>query len=456
MLVRPALKTTPPGSPTKAARPLSLGVIFLTLYIDLVGFSIIFPLFPSVLKHYLAVDGQSGVLRWMIEQSDTVAGWFGMESNFAAVLFGGFLSSLYAFLQFLCAPMWGALSDRIGRRRVLLNTVLGTTVSYALWVFSGSFWLFIASRLIAGAFSGNISVATAAVADVTSRAERSKAMGLVGAAFGLGLVTGPAIGGFTAHIDLLRWHPDLIHVGINPFSVPALLAFLMSALNLVWVGMRFAETRPPGARATVGSGEVTRTRHPLRDVLALPNSGARRVNLVTFIYSLAFCGMEFSLTFLAADRFGYDERHTAYLMGFLGLFSILTQGMIVRRLLPRLGEIRVLTLGLIFSAVALAIIGLAAREWELYLGLAFVAIGSGLINPSTSGLISLYTQPHEQGRVLGLFRSLGSLARAVTPVIAGIVFWIFKAPAVFITASAMTAACLWLSRALPQPDLGES
>ncbi|HEY9247491.1 MAG TPA: MFS transporter, partial [Rariglobus sp.] len=185
------MPTTESSSPK---RSLSLGVIFLTLYIDLIGFSIIFPLGPDLLKHYLAVDGQSGLLGWLLGHVNALAATFGNETHLPEVLFGGIISSLFSILQFIFAPFWGSLSDKRGRRPILLLTVAGTALSYLLWVVSGSFWLFLLARLVAGAFGGNLSVATAAVADVTTRAERSKAMGVVGAAFGLGLVTGPMVG----------------------------------------------------------------------------------------------------------------------------------------------------------------------------------------------------------------------------------------------------------------------
>ena len=175
-----------------APRRLSLGVIFLTLYIDLIGFSIIFPLGPDLMEYYLKLEGRTGALGWLLAQTDALARAFQID-NYAPVLFGGVLSSFFSILQFIFAPFWGAVSDRRGRRGVLLMTVTGTALSYLMWVCSGSFWLFLLSRIVSGAFSGNLSVATAAVADVTSREDRSKAMGLVGAAFGLGLVTGRRI-----------------------------------------------------------------------------------------------------------------------------------------------------------------------------------------------------------------------------------------------------------------------
>ena len=160
-------------------RALSLGVIFLTLYIDLIGFSIIFPLGPDLLGHYLSTDGRTGALGWLLAQTDALAASLGRDNAFAAVLFGGVLSSFFSILQFIFAPFWGAISDKRGRRPVLLLTVAGTALGYLLWFISGSFWVFLISRIVSGAFSGNLSVATAAVADVTTRQERAKAMGIV-------------------------------------------------------------------------------------------------------------------------------------------------------------------------------------------------------------------------------------------------------------------------------------
>jgi MFS family permease len=434
---------------TSPKRSLSLGVIFLTLYIDLVGFSIIFPLGPDLLKHYLEVDGHGGLLGALLGHINSLARSLGNESHLPEVLFGGIISSLFSILQFIFAPFWGALSDKRGRRPILILTVAGTAFSYLLWVVSGSFWLFLLARLIAGAFGGNLSVATAAVADVTTRAERSKAMGVVGAAFGLGLVTGPMIGAFTAQINLLDRFPHLTSWGINPFSIPALFSLLMSVINLVWIHRRFSETRPPSARGVPGE---TRLRNPLRAILTLNDSRIRGVNLVAFVYSIAFVAMEASLVFLSAERFGYTAWQNGMLMGFLGVCSIVTQGLIVRKLLKTVSETRVLGGGLILSALGLLLIGFAPAPIWLYVGVGLLALGSGLVNPSTTGLISLYAGADEQGRVLGIFRSLGSLSRAITPITAGVIFWTLGAKAVFLGA-ALLAIGAWIAGSrLPQPE----
>jgi MFS family permease len=365
------------------------------------------------------------------------------------VLFGGVLSSFFSILQFIFAPFWGAVSDRHGRRPVLLLTVSGTALGYLVWICSGSFWLFLLSRIVSGAFSGNLSVATAAVADVTTREERSRAMGLVGAAFGLGLVTGPALGAITVHFNLLDSHPSLARFGINPFSVPAIVALELCLLNLVWIALRFKEPLTPAARA---ESHPPRLRNPVSAILGLENVAVRRINLVAFVYSVAFVAMETSLTFLAAERFGYTARQNGILLGFLGLCAIVTQGYIVRKLLKRHSETKILVAGLLASAVGLLCIGFAPRPFALYVGLAALALGSGLVNPSSSGLISLYSDPAQQGRALGIFRSLGSLSRAITPVLAGTVFWVFGSASVFAAGAVFALWALWLSRTLPHPE----
>lgn len=437
------------SSPAPASpRKLSLGVIFLTLYIDLIGFSIIFPLGPDLLTHYLSLEGHSGVLGWLLSHLDAIARALGKDNNFAAVLFGGVISSVFSILQFIFAPLWGGLSDRLGRRGVLRWTVAGTALGYLIWALSGSFWLFLLSRLVSGAFSGNLSVATAAVADVTSRADRSKAMGLVGAAFGLGLVTGPTIGAFTAHINLLHDHPELARFGVNPFTIPALIAFVLCLVNLIWISLRFTETLSAATRA---EAQEPRTKNPLRAILMLDNADVRRANLVAFVFSVAFVAMETALTFLAAERFGYTARQNGYLLGFLGLCAIITQGWLVRKLLKTQPETKVLSTGLLSSAIGLVVIGFAMQPWLLYVGLAFLALGSGLVNPASTGLISLYATAAEQGRILGIFRSLGSLSRAITPILAGTLFWVFSGRTLFIAAAALSVIALVLSARLPKP-----
>jgi Na+/melibiose symporter-like transporter len=248
---------------------------------------------------------------------------------------------------------------------------------------------------------------------------------------------------------LLDRFPSLAAWGINPFSVPALLSLAMSVVNLIWIQRRFTETRPPEVRGTPAE---TRLRNPLRAIIGLHDSRIRGVNLVAFVYSIAFVAMEASLVFLSAERFEYTARQNGLLMGFLGVCSIITQGVIVRKLLKRVSETRVLAGGLVISSVGLLLIGFAPAPVWLYAGVGLLALGGGLVNPSTTGLISLYAGADEQGRVLGIFRSLGSLSRAITPITAGIVFWTLGAEAVFLGAAVLALGAWIASTRLPQPE----
>ncbi len=423
LLGSPAL-STPSSSSTvagaSAPRPLKLGVIFLTLYIDLVGFSIIFPLFPSMLEYYIGKEGNAGFLGAVLGSLDHVAAWMGGGDHYTPVLFGGFLGSLYSVLQFIFAPIWGGLSDKHGRRRVLLITCAGTVFSYFLWIFSGSFLLLVLARLFGGAMSGNLSVATAAVADVTTRESRAKGMGMVGAAFGLGFVTGPAIGGITAHFNLLPGHPGWSAWGINPFSVPALIAMLLAVLNLVWIAARFRESLPATARAKL---HPVRDRNPLRMLRTHLDAAAQRTNLVYFLFILAFSGMEFSLAFFAADRFAFNTTQITQMMVFIGLVLIVTQGAIVRRLVPKLGEKVVAFGGLILVGAGFLLLSMASTVTFLYTALGCLALGSGCATPALTALVSLAASPEKQGQTLGAFRALGSLARALGPFLAAAIYW---------------------------------
>ena len=445
MTTNRASSSSAPSAP--ASKPLPVGVIFLTLFIDLLGFSIIFPLFPAILSYYLKVDGSGGFLGWLVAQIDALARLAGSHGNYREVLFGGILGSLYGFLQFVFAPIWGALSDRIGRRRVLLVTVAGTALSYLLWVFSGSFLLFVVARLIGGAFAGNLSVATAAMADITSRENRARGMGLVGVAFGAGFLFGPVFGSIAALHNPLAHHPGLAAWGINPFSTAAAVACALSLLNVLWVAVKFRETLDPQHRE---AGE--RIRHPFHELLTLRAGPLRRTNTLWFIYTLAFAGMEFTLPFLATERFAYTPASMAAIFVFLGLILILTQGGIVRRVVPRHGEQRVLLAGLALTVAGQFITGFAPTRLWLYVGLAALGMGSGLVSPTSSALVSLYSRIEQQGRMLGVYRALGSLARGVGPVAACLVYWWLGARWLYTLGGVLILAPFALGLRLPAPQ----
>jgi len=446
----------------RSGPPLSLGIIFLTIFIDLLGFTIIFPLFPAILDYYFALEGNRGLLGALLGAIDRLADFAGSAGNYRAVLFGGLLGSVYALLQFTFSPVWGSLSDRIGRRPVLLITVAGTAASYVLWFFSGSFLLFIFARLLGGGFAGNLSVATAAAADVTTRENRAKGMGIVGVAFGLGFLFGPAFGSIAAFYDLSAGAEvalaatttaaaaapsSWLHFSVNPFSLPALLALSFSVINLIWIVLRFRETLNPAKDNAL----PPRVRFPIGALRDLERGPARRTNWLHFVFSLAFSGMEFSLPFLATERFGYAPTDMFKVFVFLGMVLILTQGLIVRRAVPRFGEKTVLICGLLCVCSGIAIMGTVSSVPAFYVGLAVTGLGSGLINPSVSALVSLYSPASQQGLTLGVYRSLGSLARGLGPLVACFCYWWQGATATYLLVAAVTLIPWVMAIALPRP-----
>lgn len=428
--------------PQSSPKPLSLGVIFLTIFLDLVGFSIIFPLFPAILEHY----GQSGLLASLTQSLDEFSAATGAGDRFTPVLFGGILGSLYAILQFFFSPIWGGLSDKKGRRSILLITTLGVFASYILWGFAGSFLSLVLARFIGGCMSGNISVATAAVADITTKENRSKGMGIVGAAFGLGFILGPAFGGFFSQINLLETHPEWARYGINPFSMVAFVAAALALLNFLWVKTRFVESLSDENR------ENAETRNPIARLTQKLPPAIGRTNLAYFVFMFAFAGMEFTLTFLGADRFAFSPAQNAWMMVFVGFILVLVQGGLVRRLAPRFGERRIATTGLGIVSIGLLVLGFAQSVSTLYVGLAFLAFGVGLSSPTLTSLVSLFSGESEQGRALGAFRAAGSLARAIGPLLASFVFWWYGSLQLYIAGAVITLVAVVLCSRLPTPN----
>ncbi len=420
----------------------NLGAILLTLFLDLVGFSIIFPLFPGMLEFYFDASGSSGILNWAIPFLDGLTG----GGHYTAVLFGGILGSLYSIMQFIFSPVWGRRSDRLGRKSVLKITILGTALSYLVWFFSGSFELLILGRLLGGIMAGNISVATAAVADMTTKQNRSKGMALVGVTFGLGFIIGPAIGALLSLVNILDFAPALESLGINPFSVPALVALLLALVNFVWLNTHFEESLKEENRDT---SESRGSLAAVIDLLSVKHPGIRQVNWLYLIFITAFSGMEFTLTFLAAERFFYSPAQNGYIFLYVGFILILVQGGIVRRMTPKIGEKKTAIAGLVFGVVAFILLSRSDTQFLFYLSLTLMAFAGGLVNPSLTSLVSLYSNDDKQGANLGLFRSAGSLARAIGPILAAGVYWYFGSNIAYLFAGLVILIPLARAFALP-------
>jgi MFS family permease len=425
----------------------SVGVIFLVLFLDLVGFSILFPLYAGMLEHYGGAG--HGLLAQMM-------GWIeGLYPDADPVqrhaLFGGLLGAFYSLLQFVSAPWWGRMSDRHGRRPILLISLVGSCVAYVLWFFAGTFEVLLLSRLIAGLMGGSVSSANAAVADITaSPRERGKAMGLVGMAFGLGFILGPVIGGLSYRLDhdYLKWFEItwLKELGFNPFSLPALVAASLSLINLVWAIARFRETLPSEKRNRVEAVGV-RTANPVRLFTRSLGPGVVRINAAFVLHTLLFAGMETTLVFLTAQRLSFEPGDNAMLFGWMGFMAALTQGLVFRRLSPRFGPKPLAVAGFLLLIPGFAIIAAVDRHPStalLVTGLTVLAAGTGLVFPGLTTLVSLATDARNQGLALGTFRSSGSLGRAIGPLLAAMTYFWFTPAAPYLCGTVGMLLPLWL------------
>jgi len=431
-----------------------LGLIFLTVFMDIVGFSIIIPLFPHLLDHYIRTEGAAGTL---IGSLNSAAEWMGGDTVFKkTVLFGGLLSTLYSLLQFVFSPIWGALSDRLGRRRILTITLAGNALSYLLWIFAAQFWVVVVTRLVSGMMAGNIAVASAAAADITDEKERVKGMAVVGIAIGLGFVFGPVIGGLASSVQFA--HGTAVgSFGLNPFSVPAAIAASLALLNFLLVVKFFPETLAPERRASADA-----KRPSVFDLATVRSSAVRRTSFANLVYQVAFTGMENTIVFLTFALFLYNPRDNAWLFLFNGACMIFAQGL-ARQLVKRLGQRKVVILGMLIAAVAFVCVALiptpaagvpspAWAEPSFYAGLGLISFATGLILPSVSALVSLYSDASEQGRNLGILRSAGSLARVIGPVTAALLYFHFGSHFwVYLGGAVLMLPAIWIVRGLPKP-----
>jgi MFS transporter, DHA1 family, tetracycline resistance protein len=367
-----------------------LGAIFLTVFVDLLGFGLVLP--------FLAKEAR-----------DT----FGV-SELTATLLG----SVYSLMQFLFVPVWGRLSDRVGRRPVLLWSIAGTALAMAglgsglAW--GGSIaWLF-AARMFGGVATANLGTASAYIADITKPEERAKGMGLIGMAFGLGFILGPGIGGALARIPVDGRHG----------AVPCFAAAGLSVVNLVWVAFGVAESLPPEKRARAPRRKLAPLNiEAMRGAFALP--GVALAIAVNFIVILSFTNLDQTFTFFCGDLFGIDERGTGYVLAFIGLVAALVQGGLVRPLAKRFDEATLMCAGAFVQAVAFA--GLATAGGLRARGLLFasgglLALGNGLTQPSTPAFISRRAPADQQGATLGTNQSFSSLARTFGPAVGG---WLY-------------------------------
>lgn len=390
------------------------------LVLDLIGFSLIFPLVPHLLDYYVSRASTVPADFWLepfINFIEWILPTHMQGENLTIVALGGVVTSAYSFLQFLISPYWGRLSDRIGRRPVLLFTSMGLAVSYLLWFLSTSFTSFLISRIIGGLMAGNLGVATAAMADMTDAKGRTRAMGMVGAAFGVGFVVGPAVGGLASTLDLTAYFPGASF--LHPFSFCALVSFLMATMAAIRNYTSFEETLH-----LTGTQEqrVEENRSFFR--LMIQNPGFTRTVLLNFLFLFVFSGFEFLFSFLFKLFYFLEPGSIGALFLYSGIILIIGQGLIVRKLTGFIKEKTILVVGILLMPIPLSLLSNLAPSVPLaMLAILPISLGASLVQPSLTGLASLLAPPEFQGSAMGIFRSAGSLARALGPLAGSVLFW---------------------------------
>ncbi len=356
-------------------------VIFITVFIDLVGFGIVIPVLPFY------AEGTK----------------FGATPSQVGLLFAS-----YSVLQLIFAPVLGRLSDKHGRRPVLLVSLIGTALGFLILGFATTLWMLFLGRIIDGISGGNISTAQAYIADVTTKENRAKGMGLIGAAFGLGFVFGPAIGGI-----LSRW-------GIN---VPFFFAGGLALANAILLFFALPETVTPDhpARVSAASGRSWK-----QLISSLRNRALASVLAIYFLGIVAFSMMTASFSLFMMFRLGYDAFHNGWIFAFVGVISAIIQGGLIGRLVKKFGEPALVIVGALLFTASLIVVPFVQPSTGLFTILlvgAATSIGQALSAPTLSSLASKSASASDQGSVLGVTQSVASLARAVGPSLAAVLIY---------------------------------
>ncbi|XP_070760731.1 major facilitator superfamily domain-containing protein 10 [Enoplosus armatus] len=416
-----------------------INIVFVVLLLDLLGFTLILPLLPSILDHY----AQTGDVVYQSLQSvvDLFREAVGipMEKKYNSVLFGGLIGSLFSLLQFLSSPITGALSDRHGRRPLLILTTLGLMSSYAVWAVSRSFSMFLLFRVIGGICKGNVSLCTAIMADLPCPKARNRGMAMIGIAFSLGFTVGPLMGAYFAMSS---------RTGDVFYHTPALLALAFSVADLLFIWVMLPETLTKDVKASSsGFGDSRDLLSPLSLFHFSAVSRAKEppskermqklqvLGLVYFCYLFLFSGLEFTLSFLTHQRFHFTSMQQGKMFFFIGVIMALIQGGYARRIKPG-HHIKAVRMAIIALIPAFILIGLSWNMTMLYVGLALYSFAAAIVVPCLSTLVSDHGSANQKGTVMGILRSLGALARALGPVVASSVYWIAGAQTCFLLTSA--------------------
>ena len=356
-------------------------ILFIIVFINLVGFGIIIPLLPFYGEHFDASPDQVTLLM-----------------------------AAYSFAQFVSAPLWGRLSDKHGRRPILLISLAGTALGY-VWLAGapdlGSLYL---ARAWGGIMAGSISCAFASMADITSENDRAKGMGLIGAAFGLGFIAGPAIGGILAGSDIANTN----------FTLPSLVAAGFSGLALMFATIFLKESLTLELRSDISS--QTSTERWTRLNLTISRPEVRITLILTFMAVFVFAALEATFAMWTERTFGWGVAQNGYIFAYTGILSAIVQGTIVGPMSKKWGEPALIQQGFVALLIGLVMIPFSDTLEFLLIAMAIVTYGFSLASPALSSRLSLQVSKRDQGTVLGIGRSASTLARAMGPMGSGYVF----------------------------------
>nr|CAG4652001.1 EOG090X09U7 [Triops cancriformis] len=408
---------------SKARLDRRVWVMFASLVLDLLAFTIILPLFPSLIDMYATREKDTNGLYAQLSQTvSSLQESVGIPAQFSGVLFGGFLGSMFSLLQFFVSPIAGSFSDSYGRKPALLISLVGVALSYAIWYLSSSFAIFVLARVVGGLSKANVSLATAVMADLTGVKDRGSAMALIGVAFSLGFMVGPMLGAWFA--------VGLKNQGLvgEWYKLPAAVSFTMAAANVIFVALTFQESLPKERRSSSlfsGLSQAWNLINPFAllnfsAVEGLPKKDTEslmKLGRVYFLFLFLYSGLEFTLTFLVHVRLNWGASHQGKMFLFIGIIMALIQGGFSRRIKPG-KEKSVALLGLLLVIPSFVIIGIATSAPILYVGLALYSFASATVVPCLTTMVSSYGNANQKGVLMGVFRSIGALARALGPAFA--------------------------------------
>lgn len=386
----------PPWSP--------LTFLFVTVFVDMSGYGIVVPLLPFYAREYAT-----------------------------GALLVGLLGSLYAAMQFVGGPFLGGLSDRFGRRPVLLSCLLGASMAYLLLGLAGSLAVLVLAVVLAGGTGATLATAQAYIADSTSREDRARGLGLIGAAFGLGLMAGPALGGL---------------LSIYSLHAPAFAASALALGNVVFGYINLPESHPKHLRKRVPILHLNPVSQ-LAGVFGMKN--IKMLLVAVLLLNLSFAGLISNFPIFSNARFGWEGTANAFFFAFVGVCAVTTQGVLIGRLLPRFGEGRLLVCGLAVMAANLLLMALVPAGWMLYPVVGLLAVGAGLAIPSVTGIISNRTSEYAQGRLMGGMQAILSFALILGPALAGLAFDYVGVPAPYLLGGTLAGLALLAAAAALRP-----